>query len=672
LRFQAQLLDQVDAAVVATDLDGTITHWNRGASELLGWWPEDTCGLPIVELPLLGPRARAGMPDVLRRLGRGDSWDQELRLSRRDGSRFHAHVSASPVRDETGAMLGLVAVAVDVSDRKRVAGELARRAEQQAAVAELGRLAITGTGVDELMRQALDALERILDAEHPSVMELLPGGREVMLRAGALRDRSLVGDLRLPVTADGMHGYVLARDEPVVAPNLERETRFRPPPQLLARGARSSLSTVIEGKDGPFGLLGVHADKVRTYSQDDVNFVRAVANVLGAAITREREEQLEQQLQRARRLESVGQLAGGVAHDFNNLLAVILNFSHFALEAAEEGSTLRDDLQEIKRAAERAAELTRQLLVFSRREPVETLAVDVGDALAGIEAMLRRTIGEHIQLRTERGAGVRSVRMGRGQLEQVLVNLAVNARDAMAQGGRLTIRAERAERVPAELPAGDWVLVTVEDTGTGMLPDVASHAFDPFFTTKPKGQGTGLGMASVYGIVSQAKGDVRIDSRVDEGTTVSIWLPAGEDPLSSEAPEPAQAPDGTGESILVVEDEDQVRALTSRILSEHGYAVTEAPDGESALEAWATSSEAIDLLVTDVVMPGMSGAELAERLLAARPELKVLYMSGYTADALERHGPPDRGVAVLEKPFSAERLLRRVREALEIESRAWT
>ena len=669
LRFQAKLLDQVDAAVVATDLDGIVTQWNGGATRMLGWTAEDALGKRAEELEGWGPRAAATLPAVRERVARGQNHDVELRLTRRDGSRFDAYVTATPVRDDDGELLGMVGVAVDITERKRTATELATRVEQQATVAELGRLVLTGAGTEALMRRSVEVLGETLGACYPSVLELLPGRREVVLRAAVNPEADLVGKLRLPAT-EGLVGLTLAQSEPVVIEELAGERRFRPPPALAERGICSGVSVAIEGKDGPFGLLGVYTDEARTFSADDLNFVSSVANVIGAAVTREREEQLEQQLQRVRRLESIGQLAGGVAHDFNNLLAVILNFAEFALDEADEGSELHADIDQIRRAAERAAGLTRQLLVFSRREPVDVQVVDVNEALTSTEEMLRRTIGEHIELRSHPEPGLWPTRAGGGQLEQVLVNLAVNGRDAMPDGGRLTIRTRNTELAPPDLPRGRWVLLTVEDTGTGMAPGVAAQAFDPFFTTKPKGQGTGLGLASVYAIVSQAGGDVSIESRVDKGTKVSVWLPAADEaPSAPDAAAGGGSPRGRGrgQTILVVEDEAQVRALTSRILADHGYKVLEAPNGGVALEECASVHEHIDLLVTDVVMPAMSGAELAERLLETRPEMKVLYMSGYTSDVVLRHGPRERDAAVLEKPFSAERLLSRVRESLEAE-----
>ena len=666
LRFQAKLLDQVDAAVVATDLDGVVTHWNQGATRILGWDAEHALGRRAEDLEPFGPRAAATLPEVRRRVARGHSHDVELRLTRRDGTRFDAYLSAAPVRDADGELLGMVGVAVDITERKRTATELACRAEQQAAVAELGRLTLAGAGTEALMRRSVEVLRDTLQAELASVLELLPGRREVALRAATGPQSDVGARERRPLAPDSLTAYTLARAEPVVVSDLASDGRFAAPADLLERGIRSGVSVTIDGKDGAFGMLSVHTREARSFTADDVNFVWAVANALGAAVTREREEQLEHQLERARRLESIGQLAGGVAHDFNNLLAVILNFAEFALDEVDERSALYADIDQIRRAAERAAELTRQLLVFSRRERVDARVVDVNEALASTEEMLRRTIGEHIELRSDTAPDLWATRLGGGQLEQVLVNLAVNARDAMPDGGRLTIRTRNSEVAPPDLPRGRWVHLTVEDTGSGMPSNVATQAFDPFFTTKPKGQGTGLGLASVYGIVSQAGGEVTIDSRLGKGTRVSIWLPAVErSPGDPDEAGADGAPSGHGETILVVEDEAQVRALTSRILGDHGYRVLEAPNGEEALRRWAAEAGQIDLLVTDVVMPAMSGAELAERLLDARPDMGVLYMSGYTSDVVLRHGPRDRDVAVLEKPFSADRLLSRVRESLE-------
>jgi signal transduction histidine kinase len=384
-----------------------------------------------------------------------------------------------------------------------VAAELARKADQQAAVADLGRRAIASGDVDQLMGLATEVVASILGAERVAVLELAPGGRELVLRANA----GEADGLELEPLGLG----TLAAGKPVVL-------------------TRNALCARIERKDGTWGVMAVVHRRGGDFVDDDVSFVQAVANVLGALVARAREEQLEAQLQQSRRLESVGKLAGGVAHDFNNLLAVILNYADFALEAAtDEGQ--RRDLEELSKAATRGAELVRQLLAFSRRRPVDAVAVDLTEVVRDMEPMLRRAIGEDIVLRCWLASELPPTVIDPAHVTQVLVNLAVNARDAMPAGGRLTIEATRVD-------AG--VRLVVEDTGQGMSDETLAKAFDPFFTTKPPGSGTGLGLATVYGIVSQAGGTIAIDSTPGRGTRVTIELPCGE-PAYSLRPAAASA-----------------------------------------------------------------------------------------------------------------------------------
>jgi signal transduction histidine kinase len=371
-----------------------------------------------------------------------------------------------------------------------VASELARKADQQAAVADLGRRAIATADVDRLMSLATAVVGTILNAERVLVLELAPGGRELLPHADSGTDGGDERDLQ----ALGLE--ILGAGTPTVLM-----------PGVI--GAR------IERKDGSWGVLVVLHRRGRDLADDDVSFVQAVANVLGAVVARAREEQLEAQLQQSRRLESVGKLAGGVAHDFNNLLAIILNYADFALEAAtDEGQ--RRDLEELSKAASRGADLVSQLLAFSRRRPVDAVALDITEVVRDVEPMLRRTLGEHIELRCWLASELPPTVIDPGQLTQVLVNLAVNARDAMPDGGRLTIRATQ---------VGEGVQLVVEDTGHGMSDETVAKAFDPFFTTKGPGSGTGLGLATVYGIVEQAKGTIALESDPAWGTRVTIELP---------------------------------------------------------------------------------------------------------------------------------------------------
>ncbi len=391
---------------------------------------------------------------------------------------------------------------------------------------------------------------------------------------------------------------------------------------------------------------------------------------------RRRDEELaranrEMRIAQSRRLESLGQLAGGVAHDFNNLLGVILNYADFVADELEEGTAVHTDVKEIRKAAERATELTRQLLIFSRREAIKPAPVDLNEVVNDIERLLRRTLGEHIELVVRLSPDVPAVLADPGQVEQVLVNLAVNARDAMPDGGRLVIDTRVVEldrdflqEHPDAVP-GRYVRVTVEDSGTGMDPEVAARAFEPFFSTKRKGEGTGLGLATVYGIVTAAGGLISVYSEPGEGTVFRVHLPAVDSDAVRAPGEQAVEFTGRGESVLLVEDEDSVRALAKRILTEGGYRVSALSQGSDALPLLEDPRRDFDLLISDVVMPGMRGVELVRRALELRPELPVLMMSGYTTPLEEDDRRAMAEAPLLEKPFSRRDLLGQVRELLD-------
>ncbi len=390
------------------------------------------------------------------------------------------------------------------------------------------------------------------------------------------------------------------------------------------------------------------------------------------ALKDRRSDKSQEQLAQAERLENLGQLAGGVAHDFNNLLAVILNYADFAAEelSAATGSdwagrceSAREDLGQISRAGERAASLIRQLLAFARREVVQPQVLDLGTVITAVEEMLRRTLGEHVELVTSLAGDLHPVLADPGRLEQVLVNLAVNARDAMPGGGTLTIEASNvtvdAESIAggSQSAAGQHVRLQVSDTGSGMPPEVIEHAFEPFFTTKTDGGGTGLGLATVYGILTQADGDIRIYSEPGRGTTFTITLPVtAEAAIRVTEPAPYQrAP--KGETVLIVEDEEALREVTRRIFTRNGYNVITAANGPEAFRIAAGYPGEIHLLVTDVVMPHMLGKEVAEKMRLIKPEIEVIFMSGYARPVLASQGRLDPGVALVEKPFSEADLL---------------
>jgi CheY-like chemotaxis protein len=373
-------------------------------------------------------------------------------------------------------------------------------------------------------------------------------------------------------------------------------------------------------------------------------------------------------------MESIGSLAAGIAHDFNNLLTAILGYSNFVLEDAAANQLpdrMRNDLEEVRKAGERAAALTSQLLAFSRKQIIQPRVLNINTVVENVEPMLRRLIGEDVDLTARLASDLGSVSADVGQLEQVIMNLAVNARDAMPAGGKLTVETANidldeayARRHIAVVP-GPYVMLAVSDTGIGMSPQVQARIFEPFFTTKPKGRGTGLGLATIYGIVKQNNGNIWVYSEPEKGTTFKVYLPRV-DAQPETVTQAVQISARRGnEAVLLVEDDERVRTFAKTVLTRNGYAVIEASDGEEALRAAADHPGPLHLLLTDVVMPGMSGRLLAERISEQHPDMKVLYMSGYTDNAIVHHGVLTPGVAFLQKPFTPTTLARAVREVLD-------
>jgi two-component system, cell cycle sensor histidine kinase and response regulator CckA len=418
--------------------------------------------------------------------------------------------------------------------------------------------------------------------------------------------------------------------------------------------------------DQPFGEAGRIRRVVATYAFVPPDLV--LVHVDDVTDLRRAEEQLRI----AQRLEAVGRLAGGVAHDFNNVLSVILSYAEFAIASVKEGDPLRDDLVRIHQAAARAAALTRQLLAFGRKQLLEPVVIAPNDVVSSMQSMMRRLIGEDIDLGFVLAADVGNVEADTSQLEQVLMNLVVNARDAMPLGGRITVETSNVEldapyaEQHAGVRPGSYVALSIADTGSGMDAETKARLFDPFFTTKEAGKGTGLGLSTVYGIVKQSGGHIAVDSEVGRGTTFRIYLPRALAAVRASARTHALSmrPGGT-ETILVVEDEEELRRLANRILGRAGYSVLTAADGEEALQICKRHQGPIHLLLTDVVMPKMGGRELATRIVVERPTLKVLYTSGYTDDAIAHHGVLDPGVRFVAKPVTPAELTRKVREVLD-------
>ena len=635
----ASIVQSSHDAIVGKSLDGAITSWNPGAERLYGYTADEMIGQRLdVVIPPDSTEEEAAM---LGRVVHGNRVEEyQSRRVHKDGRLIDVSVTLSAIA-HSNVVVGVASIVRDITERQR----------------------------------ADVKLRGLLDAAPDAVLGLGADGRIVLVNAqvgrlfGYRRDE-LIGqpvDILVPGIPVIGRAYFAQVDPRPMGAGMQLAARRKDGTEFPAEISLSALET-------PEGLLVSAA-------------VRDVTERIEAQAERERlkaqaeRERLERRLHQSQRLESLGQLAGGVAHDFNNLLAVILNYTSFIAEGLaaplngddERRDSVRRDVEQVRLAAERATRLTHQLLAFARREVVQPELLSLNAVIGEMEQLLRQTIGEHVELVTSLDPGLSGVMADPGQIEQVLVNLAVNARDAMPAGGTLKIdtdnlwidKAYSARRPSIEV--GPHVRLRVSDTGTGMEQDVAARAFEPFFSKKSKGEGSGLGLATVYGIVTQAGGDAQLYSVLGTGTTFSAVFPAAQG-SDARVKEHADAPSvGRGETVLVVEDEEAMREVTRRILTRNGYTVITAAGGSEALALAAEHAGDIHLLVTDVVMPQMLGKEVAERVLAIRPDIRILFMSGYAHPVLASKGTLEPGVTLIEKPFTEAAFLAKARKVLEDE-----
>jgi PAS domain S-box-containing protein len=618
----AAIVDQTSDAIISADIQGVIVSWNPGAQKLFGFSPGEAIGQPLT---MLAPDGRSIEIDKNRSLVlQGGSIQYEAKRLTKDGKEIDVWAAISPIKGAAGAVAGVSGIYRDMTGRKKAEAELERlrTAIEQAgeaivvtddggAILHVNAAFETTTGYSR--QEAAGKTPRILksgkhdEAFYRSLWDTISSGRTWK---GRLVDKRKDGSLH---TVDG-----------TISPVLDRAGRI-------------------------------------------VNYV---------AVRRDVTEQirLESELLQAQKMESVGRLAGGVAHDFNNLLTAINGYAEFVLEGLAEDDPKRQDVKEILAAGGRAAGLTRQLLAFSRKQILNLEVVDIHASVGATGKMLRRLIGEDIKLESKLAAHPCLIKADVGQIEQVLLNLAVNARDAMPQGGTLTFETRIAaadddfSSKHPDLPRGPLVCLSVRDTGCGMIDEVRAHLFEPFFTTKEKGKGTGLGLAMVFGIIKQSGGDIEVESAPDRGTTFRIYLPQ----IDASAQNKDRVKDRDkdvvlrgDETVLFVEDEDIILRLGERSLTGSGYTVLTAVDGSEALEVLERHGRPVDLLVTDVVMPDMSGRDLAREIARKNMARRTLFISGYTDDAIVRHGVLEPGLAFLYKPFSPKTLLSKLREVLD-------
>jgi two-component system, cell cycle sensor histidine kinase and response regulator CckA len=630
----------LEVSLIATDREGTIVGFSRGAEQLLGYAADELVG-KVSALALHDPQEVATRAESASRqlhrpvsgfqvfiawieLGHGST--AEWTYVRKDGARLTVHLSMSELRDPAGEVIGYLGSAIDITERKKA---------------------------EQALTQEKHFIEQVLNSL-PGIFYLYDS--RLRLRRWNRNHESLLG-----FSASEMEGRYLG-DWHATGP--ERDMSVAASLGVLASGGSpDAVESTLRHKDGrpiPFLLTGTRVDSPTG------------PMLAGFGIDLTERHRLEALLRQAQRLESVGRVAGGIAHDFNNIITVITGNLELARDRATDDPELLDFLNHAFSAGESASRLTRQLLAFSRKQVIQPLVADVVGLLVNVRAMLSRLLGESIELRTITGEGLWKVKIDPGQFDQIMLNLAVNARDAMPDGGLLSIECKNQildgdyVRRHADVVPGEYVCIAVSDTGVGMDQFVLAQVFEPFFTTKEMGRGTGLGLATVFGAVKQNGGVIDAYSEPGMGTTFRVYLPRCRDDAAPPAhPTPPQASgECKGETILIAEDDAQIRAIAAQGLARLGYRVIVCSNGAQTFDA-AVAAAPVHLLVTDVVMPDMNGRELSERLLLRQPKMKVLFTSGYPADIIGRHGILDSGTEFLPKPYGPKELARRVREVLD-------
>lgn len=629
----------VDYAIFMLDIDGTVRSWNSGAARLKGYSAGEIVGkcFSVFYTP---EDLAAGLPQkalaTARETGRFNSEGWRVR---KDGSWFWALVVIDAIKDEQGHLVGFAKVTRDITERHQAQNELL-----------------------ESERRYRRLIEAVIDY---AIFQLDPGGNVATWNPGAERIKGYA-----PHEIIGCHFSQFYTPE-----DLEAEVPKRALAEAAEHGRFEAEGWRVR-KDGTRFWASVIIDRIVDEAGDIIGFAKVTRDLTERKRAQDELKQVQEQLLASQKLEAVGQLSGGIAHDFNNLLMIVLGNIETAERNARHSSgtgNLQRALAHAKRGAQRAAALTSRLLAFSRRQALDPKPISVNHFLSGVQEFLQRTLGERVEVEAVGSAGLWQIEADVNHLESAIINLAINARDAMPEGGKLTVEAANVSadddysRANPELPPGQYVAICVTDTGSGMTGDVLDHAFEPFFTTKEPGHGTGLGLSQVYGFVKQSGGHVKIYSEIGHGTSIKMYFPRYHGTVQPTASEPDDVlPEGeTVEAILVVEDDADLRTYVCDVLRDLNYRVLSAPSAQGALTILLQQEQKVDLLLTDVVMPGINGRELGRRAQQIRPGLRVLYMTGYSRNAVVHQGRLDEGVDLLEKPISQAKLALRIREILD-------
>jgi two-component system, cell cycle sensor histidine kinase and response regulator CckA len=632
----AALVASCEKAVFTVSFGGAIMSWSEGAERLYGHGTREAVGAHV---DMLAPATRRGeLASLVGRMGRGEpAANLDTFHVRKDGQSFVVSLECSPMRDEAGRTLGVCVVA----------------------------------GANALRREAEVELDEFLQLFEKRYLHIVETTSEGVWMLDADDNTTFMNERLL-----SMLGYDISEVVGVPVINFMSDAFSMTPRPARKRHGRTGdqIDVHLRRRDGEI----VHVSlETAPFQDDEGRFAGALGMVRDVREQDSAEAALrasEERVRQAQKLEAIGMLAGGMAHDFNNLLSVILSYTSLVLEELPPEEPLRADIEEVRKAGERAAALTHQLLAFSRRQVLKPSVLALDSIVGGMESMLARLLGEDISLSVITPPGLGSVEADRGQLEQVIMNLAVNARDAMPTGGQLTIELanvdvdERHDAAHDGAAAGPHVMLSVTDTGMGMSAATREHVFEPFFTTKGQGKGTGLGMATVFGVVSQSGGSIEVESEPGRGSTFRILLPRSDRAPTATPAAPEQTRPVGNETVLLVEDQTAVRVLARNILQKGGYRVLDAQNAGEALLICEQHPHTIEMMLTDVIMPRTNGRQLAERVAPLRPAMKILFMSGYTDDVGLREGVLAGGLAFLQKPFTPADLLRKIREVLDADS----